>query len=183
MKNRKWFNRLNKLLKENVIKEYKLRILTYKENPFDDLSEIYLQRSYANGKQRMEKYLSFAELNQKVKELGIDKFLLLFKNHLSEKSQLEKADPLLLQALKIGIDEDNVSTTFILRKFLISYPRAARMIDEMETFGFITGEAPTKLSITKDEFVKRFGDVKVNLQKQENNQTQNKKIIPCCVID
>lgn len=88
-------------------------------------------------------------------------------------------DPLLLQALKLCIEADNVSTAFIQRKFLIGYPRAARMIDQMEALGFIAGEVPRKILITKEEFAKRFGDIKVELP----NSNEQKKPLPCCIID
>ena len=39
---------------------------------------------------------------------------------------------------------------------MISYPRAARIVDQMEEVGFIEGESPRKLVITKEEFDKRF---------------------------
>ncbi len=70
-------------------------------------------------------------------------------------------DPLLPQALKICIDNGVASTTMVQRKLSIGYPRAARIIDQMEERGYISsaeGAKQRSVYITIEEFYQIFGD-------------------------
>ena len=71
-------------------------------------------------------------------------------------------DPLLPNALKICIDNGVASTTMVQRKLSIGYPRAARIIDQMEERGYISsaeGSKQRSVYITIDEFYAIFGDI------------------------
>ena len=71
-------------------------------------------------------------------------------------------DPLLPQALKICIDNGVASTTMVQRKLSIGYPRAARIVDQMEERGYIAsadGSKQRAVYITIDEFYTIFGDI------------------------
>lgn len=71
-------------------------------------------------------------------------------------------DPLLPQALKASIDCGQASATMIRRKFAIGYPRAARIIDQMEAAGYISSADGVKgrtVYTTEEEFKELFGDV------------------------
>lgn len=70
-------------------------------------------------------------------------------------------DPLLPQALDICIDNGFASTTLIQRKLAIGYPRAARIIDQMEELGYISEpneEHKREVKISKEELKKIYGD-------------------------
>lgn len=70
-------------------------------------------------------------------------------------------DPLLPQALKICIDNGVASTTMVQRKLSIGYPRAARIIDQMEQRGYIStaeGSKQRSVYITIEEYYQIFGD-------------------------
>lgn len=70
-------------------------------------------------------------------------------------------DPLLPKALKICIDVGVASTTMVQRKLAVGYPRAARLIDEMEKRGYISSAEGSKqrtVYITIEEFYEIFGD-------------------------
>lgn len=70
-------------------------------------------------------------------------------------------DPLLPQALKICIDNGVASTTMVQRKLSIGYPRAARIVDQMEERGYIStaeGSKQRTVYITIEEFYQIFGD-------------------------
>lgn len=72
------------------------------------------------------------------------------------------ADPLLPQALKLCIDNGVASTTMVQRKLSIGYPRAARIVDQMEERGYISsaeGSKQRQVYITIDEFYSIFGDI------------------------
>lgn len=71
-------------------------------------------------------------------------------------------DPLLPQALKICIDNGVASSTMVQRKLSIGYPRAARIIDQMEERGYISsaeGSKQRSVYITIEEFYAIFGDI------------------------
>lgn len=95
-----------------------------------------------------------------VKEIEEEKNQIKAENN---KAVEDNTDPLLPQALKIGIEQNSISTTMVQRKFSIGYPRAARMIDQMEEKGYISqadGVNPRKILITKEEFDSIFGEIK-----------------------
>lgn len=71
-------------------------------------------------------------------------------------------DPLLPNALKICIDNGFASTTMVQRKLAIGYPRAARIIDQMEERGYISsaeGSKQRSVYISIEEFYSIFGDI------------------------
>ncbi len=71
-------------------------------------------------------------------------------------------DELLPQALKVSIECGQASATMIRRKFAIGYPRAARIIDQMETAGYISsadGPKGRTVYTTEEEFKELFGDI------------------------
>lgn len=71
-------------------------------------------------------------------------------------------DVLLPQALKASIDCGQASATMIRRKFAIGYPRAARIIDQMEAAGYISSADGVKgrtVYTTEEEFRLLFGDI------------------------
>ena len=71
-------------------------------------------------------------------------------------------DPLLPQALKICIDNGFASTTMVQRKLSIGYPRAARIVDQMEERGYIASAEGAKqraVYISIEEFYAIFGDI------------------------
>ncbi|MDE6583131.1 MAG: DNA translocase FtsK, partial [Clostridia bacterium] len=70
-------------------------------------------------------------------------------------------DTLLPHALRSAISWGEVSTSKLRSKFAIGYPRAARIIDQMEEAGYIStpdGAKPRTVYITEDEFREIFGD-------------------------
>ncbi len=71
-------------------------------------------------------------------------------------------DPLLPQALKICIDNGVASTTMVQRKLSIGYPRAARIVDQMEERGYIASAEGSKqraVYISIEEYYTIFGDI------------------------
>ncbi|MEG1499939.1 MAG: DNA translocase FtsK, partial [Clostridia bacterium] len=68
-------------------------------------------------------------------------------------------DEFMEQALKLVIENGQASITILQRKLLIGYPRAARIIDQMETAGFISpsdGSKPRSVYMTMEEWEKLF---------------------------
>ncbi len=78
-------------------------------------------------------------------------------------SQEEKPmDPLLPEALKLCIESNQASVSMIQRKLGIGFPRAGKIIDQMNAFGYISeadGARSRKVFIDLEEFYKIFGDM------------------------
>ena len=75
--------------------------------------------------------------------------------------RMNEMDPLLPQVLKVSIETGQASTTMIRRKFAIGYPRAARIIDQMEAAGYISSGDGVKgrtVYTTMEEYNELFGD-------------------------
>lgn len=77
--------------------------------------------------------------------------------------KLENQDPLLIDALRAFVDENRVSTSLLQRIFLIGFPRAARIIDQLEELGLVTYDIDAekrKLLITENE----LNDIIANME-------------------
>ncbi|MBQ8792641.1 MAG: hypothetical protein IJZ62_03400 [Clostridia bacterium] len=84
------------------------------------------------------------------------------KNKNNSEGDNNGTDSLLAQALKICIDNGVASTTMVQRKLSIGYPRAARIIDQMEERGYISsadGSKQRAVYISIEEFYSIFGDI------------------------
>ncbi len=65
-------------------------------------------------------------------------------------------DPMLRDAIECVIDNGQASTSLLQRKLKVGYARAARIIDEMEERGIVSGyegSKPRKVLITRDQWV------------------------------
>ena len=70
-------------------------------------------------------------------------------------------DPLLPKALKVSIDCGQASASMLRRKFAIGYPKAMRIIDQMEEAGYISsadGQKGRSVLISEEEFIEIFGE-------------------------
>lgn len=70
-------------------------------------------------------------------------------------------DALMPQVLKSVIESGHASISMIQRKFLVGFPRAARIIDQMEEAGYISpsdGSKSRSVYITMDEYDKLYGE-------------------------
>ena len=69
-------------------------------------------------------------------------------------------DDLISQAITIIVETGNASTAFLQRKLKLGFPRAARIMDDIEAMGIIgpqEGSKPRKINITKEEWYERQG--------------------------
>lgn len=83
------------------------------------------------------------------------------ENKRTESSKIENMDALLPQALYICIENGFASTIVVQQKLSIGYPRAARIIDQMEELGYISDSTEGRqrqVLISKEEFIKIYGD-------------------------
>lgn len=70
-------------------------------------------------------------------------------------------DSLMPQVLKSVIESGHASISMIQRKFLVGFPRAARIIDQMEEAGYISpsdGSKSRSVYITMEEYDKLYGE-------------------------
>ena len=73
----------------------------------------------------------------------------------------DRMDEYMPQALKLVMKNGKASISMIQRRFCVGYARAARIIDQMETRGFIDsglGNKPRDVKITIAEYNELFGD-------------------------
>jgi len=74
----------------------------------------------------------------------------------------EGMDPMLPEALKIGIDCGQLSASFLQRKLSLGWPRAAKIVDQLADMGYISPAdgttKPRSIYITLEEFYSIFGD-------------------------
>lgn len=68
----------------------------------------------------------------------------------------EEEDPMLKPAIELAVESGKIATSFIQRKLHIGYGRAARLIDIMESLGYVSapdGSNPRKVLITKQQYM------------------------------
>lgn len=73
----------------------------------------------------------------------------------------QEFDPLLKDACRLIIKTGSVSTSKLQRAFGLGFPRAGKIVDQMEAAGFISAPDSKKLRtifITQQEFEERFGE-------------------------
>lgn len=79
-------------------------------------------------------------------------------NNGSDNVSVNPDDDLTNQAITIIVETGNASTAFLQRKLKLGFPRAARIMDEIEEMGIIgpqEGSKPRKINITKEEWYER----------------------------
>lgn len=72
-----------------------------------------------------------------------------------EEEEIDEADSFLLDAIEYVIQIGQVSTSYIQRRFKIGYTRAAKIIDQMEERGIMSGYLggkPRKVLIILEEW-------------------------------
>ena len=78
----------------------------------------------------------------------------------SDDISIGTGDELTNQAITIIVETGNASTAFLQRKLKLGFPRAARIMDEIEEMGIIgpqEGSKPRNINITKEEWYERQG--------------------------
>ena len=71
------------------------------------------------------------------------------------------ADAKYADAIRIAIEEKRVSTSLLQRKLEIGYSRAAKLIDRMQSEGYVSppdGSKPRTILITAEEYMEKFVD-------------------------
>lgn len=74
----------------------------------------------------------------------------------------EEVDELFNDAVEVVIDAGQASISMLQRRLRIGYARAARLIDEMEVRGFVSGfegSKPRDVFITREEFEEKYRDI------------------------
>jgi S-DNA-T family DNA segregation ATPase FtsK/SpoIIIE len=82
------------------------------------------------------------------------------KNEEDTEISINPDDDLVNQAITIIVETGNASTAFLQRKLKLGFPRAARIMDDIEAMGIIgpqEGAKPRKILITKEEWYERQG--------------------------
>jgi S-DNA-T family DNA segregation ATPase FtsK/SpoIIIE len=64
-----------------------------------------------------------------------------------------------VDAIRVSIEENRVSTSLLQRKLGIGYSRAAKIIDRMEEEGLVSkpdGAKPRNILISAEQFIERY---------------------------
>ena len=72
-------------------------------------------------------------------------------------------DPKYAEAVRIAVEQRQVSTSVLQRKIGVGYARAARLVDRMQTEGIVTpqdGSKPRDVLMTAEQYIERFVDNK-----------------------
>jgi len=90
------------------------------------------------------------------------------EGQIEQESEDDDADPFLMDAIEIVIEVGQASASFIQRKFKVGYARAARIIDQMEARGIISGyegSKPRQVLITPE----RWQELKMGKTPEDTN--------------
>jgi len=190
---------------ENEIKNFTLRVIQFYSNktfikPL--ISHFYwqLNLNYSFKFRYFEKQLENGKEEQKSKvEITRYKNLMEFTSNVAQKIKnedpsidelksiiesedpigvdLSKTDGLLLDAVKLILDNNQASTTFIQRELAIGYNRAGRIFDQLEMFGIIgpfEGKSSREILIyDKEEAIEKIHEHKEGGNYQQNNNETN----------
>ena len=91
------------------------------------------------------------------------------EGQIEQESEEDDADPFLMDAIEIVIEVGQASASFIQRKFKVGYARAARIIDQMEARGIISGyegSKPRQVIITPE----RWQELKMSTKPEEKKE-------------
>lgn len=78
------------------------------------------------------------------------------KSNKTEEKELDDKDPLLFSAIKIVVESNQASTSFLQRRLGVGYSRGARIMDQLESMNIVgpqIGGKPREILITKEEFL------------------------------
>ncbi len=78
------------------------------------------------------------------------------KGALSDDDEDEGGDSMLRKAIELALESGKISTSLIQRRLSLGYGRAAKLIDEMEKRGFVSGpdgQKPRNVLITKQQYM------------------------------
>jgi S-DNA-T family DNA segregation ATPase FtsK/SpoIIIE len=73
-----------------------------------------------------------------------------------------KIDDTFIKALKFCVTSNQASVSMIQRRFPVGYIKACKIIDWMENMNYVTqaeGSKPRKVLLSKEEFIRTYGDV------------------------
>ncbi len=76
-------------------------------------------------------------------------------------ADVEGGDSKFRDAVKLAIEEGKISTSLMQRRLGVGYGRAAKIIDTMEQYGYVSkpdGNKPRRVLITMDEYLNRVND-------------------------
>jgi len=72
------------------------------------------------------------------------------------------SDEYFIPAVRVAIEQGQVSTSYLQRRFGVGYQRASKLMDQMEAMGYINPSdgtnKPRKVVITEEEFLEKYGD-------------------------
>lgn len=132
--------------------------------PSDVAEPIRIQGCFVSTKEVQEVVDFIKENNEIDYDSDVEDSIMSAKSNMfSVEDQKAKSgfDPLMQEALQVIIESGQASISMLQRKLVIGFPRAARIIDQMEASGYISpsdGSKPRTVFITQEELDEMFQD-------------------------
>lgn len=134
-------------------------------SPSDAAEPRRIQGCFVSGKE-VEDIVEFVKQNNEVdydSKVEMDINMPANKSNVNNDGESSESafDSLMPEALKLVIENGQASISLIQRRLVVGYPRAARIIDQMEQANFISGSdgsKPRTVYITMEKYEELFGD-------------------------
>ncbi|MEK4426649.1 DNA translocase FtsK [Solibacillus sp. FSL K6-1523] len=101
------------------------------------------------------------EIIEYVRDQGEPEYIFKQEELLKRSEAVEEQDELFEEICRFVFEQGSVSTSLLQRRYKIGYNRAARLIDMLESQGFVSepkGSKPRDVFITEEDLAVQFGD-------------------------
>ena len=129
---------------------------------------LYSPVSYSRPERIQGAFVTTSEIEIITDYIKDQKSSSYFKDIFESNIKLEKKetsdDPLIYEALEVFIEFGHASASLLQRRLRIGYSRAARIVDQLENRGFISGydgSKPREVLISKEDFLKFKKDMEI----------------------
>ncbi|MBM4416152.1 MAG: DNA translocase FtsK [Chloroflexi bacterium] len=140
--------------------------------PTDAQKPVRLQGVYVSDAEieRVVAFWSDGRFGALVPEKHDDLLHAAERDLLAQEAAAEDADPMLTRALELAREHERMSTSMLQRRLRIGYPRAARVMDELETRGIVgppDGPSSSRPVLLHDENAPEEADDELLLDKDD----------------
>ena len=101
------------------------------------------------------------------------------KNQTSNAVKIKERDELLVDAIRLVLQVNNPSATFLQRHFFTGYNRACRIMEQMEALGVVGPELrlgkPRKILVNADNVEQLLASQNLNISINENKKNNGQR--------
>ncbi|MEG2002695.1 MAG: DNA translocase FtsK, partial [Clostridia bacterium] len=132
--------------------------------PVFENTKVRVQGCYISGKE-VEEVVEFVKTHNQAEYDETIKSSIIYTKKEESKNLYEdeetQLDDKFIDALKLAIENSQISISMIQRRYKVGYNRAGIILDTMEKMGYVSsfnGSKPREVYITKEQFEKDFGE-------------------------